>query len=211
MRNYYNISNLSILTFVQLELDNDNEKSFINQVEYQAFNNKKEILDLSKCKDVNIQIYHSIKGGINLDIESISNYNNLGIDIFNINDSFFHDLCYSCSDSNNDIILEDRIRNIYQNYSLCNQECTYNNINLENITIACNCSVKQSLGFEITPLNLEEEKKSSFMDSNIGVLRCYNLVFSFENKLNNIGFLIFIVLLIINAFFLILYYIKGIK
>ena len=107
--------------------------------------------------------------------------------------------------------MEDRIRYIYQNYSLCNQECTYNNINLENMTIACNCSVKQSLGFEITPLNLEEEKKSSFMDSNIGVLRCYNLVFSFENKLNNIGFLIFIVLLIMNAIFLILYYIKGIK
>ena len=100
---------------------------------------------------------------------------------------------------------------IYQNYSLCNQECTYNNINLENRTIVCNCSVKQNISTEITPLKLEEEKESSIMDSNIGVIKCYNLVFSFQNKLKNIGFMIFVVLIIVNAISLVLYFMKGIK
>ena len=34
-----------------------------------------------------------------------------------IKDRFFNDLCYSYSDSNKDIILEDRIKYIYQNFS----------------------------------------------------------------------------------------------
>ena len=79
------------------------------------------------------------------------------------------------------------------------------------MTILCDCSVKQNLSTELTPLNLEEEKKSSFMDSNIGVIRCYNLVFSFENKLKNIGFWIFLILLIANIILIIFYFTKGIK
>ena len=49
----------------------------------------------------------------------ISRFKDLGVDIFNINDSFFNDICHPYSDSKNDIILEDRIIDIYQNYSLC--------------------------------------------------------------------------------------------
>ena len=211
LRKHYNISNSSILSFVQLELDNDDEKSFINQVEYQTFNDKKEVLDLSLCKDVNIQIHHSIKEGINLNKDSISEFNNSGINIFDIKDNFFNDICNSYSNTSNDIILHDRIKYIYQNYSLCNQECIFNNIDLENMTILCDCSVKQNLSTELAPLNLQEEKESSIMDSNIGVIRCYHLVFSLENKLKNVGFLIFVALIIINTLFLILYYMKGIK
>ena len=206
LRNHYNISDESILTFVQLELDNYDTQSFINQVEYLIVNDKKEI-----CKDVNIQIYNSIKEGIYLDMKYITNFNNSGIDIFNIKDKFFNEICNPYSDSKNDIILQDRIKYIYQNYSLCNKECTYNNINIENRTIACNYSVKQNLSTIISPLNLKEEKKSSIMDSNIGVIKCYNLVFSFENKFKNIGFMIFLILMLLNTMFLILYFYKGIK
>ena len=38
LRNHYNISDESILTFVQLELDNYDTQSFINQVEYLIVN-----------------------------------------------------------------------------------------------------------------------------------------------------------------------------
>ena len=141
----------------------------------------------------------------------ISNFNNSGIDIFNIQDIFFNDICNPYSNSENDIILQDRIKYIYQNYSLCNQECSYNNIDIENRAISCNCSVKQNLSTIIEPLNIEKEKKSTIMDSNIGVIKCYKLVFSLENKLKNIGFMIFLVLIIINTIFLILYFYKGIK
>ena len=47
----------------------------------------------------------------------INSLKNLGIDIFNINDSFFWDVCEPYSNEENDLILEDRIKDLYQNYS----------------------------------------------------------------------------------------------
>ena len=100
---------MSILTFFQLEIDNDDSKSLINQIEYLTYDDKKKILDLSLCKDANIQIHYAIKDSINLDKESISSFKDLGFDIFNIKDKFFNDICNPYFDSDNDIILEDRI------------------------------------------------------------------------------------------------------
>ena len=53
-----------------------------------------------------------------MDIDKINSLNNLGIDVFNINHSFFWDVCKPYSDMGNDLILEDRIKDLYQNYSL---------------------------------------------------------------------------------------------
>ena len=66
------------------------------------------------------------------------------------------------------------------------------------MTIICDCKIKDNFSTAISPLNLAEEKESSILDSNIGVVKCYNLVFSFKDKLKNIGFWIFLILIIIN-------------
>ena len=148
---------------------------------------------------------------MNLDISSISSFNDLGIDIFNIKDSFFNDLCNSYSSFDNDIILEDRIKYIFKNYSLCENGCEYNNFNIESMLITCECKVKENISTFIYPLKFEQPKESSIMDSNIGVIKCYNLVFSFNGKLSNIGFWIFLILIIVNIIFLFLYFSNGIK
>ena len=204
LRNFYNISNTSILTLLQLELENDNLNSLINQIEYEIYDNEQQKLNLTLCKDSNIQIYYAIKENTYLDISTISYFKNLGFDIFNINDSFFNDLCTPYSNSKNDIILRDRIKDIYQNYSLCEENCEYNTINIENKTITCDCKVKDNLTTEISSFDLEETKKGSFTDSNIAVIKCYKLVFSFDGKLKNYGFLIFSFFIIINIVVLIL-------
>ena len=211
LRNEYNISNDTIITFFQLELDNNDEKTLINQVEYMTYDDKKKILNLSICKELDIEIIHLIKEDINLDKLSISYFKDLGIDIFNIKESFFNDLCYPFRASKNDIILEDRIKYIFQNYSLCDEGCEYNNINIENMTISCNCKVKENITTIIKPLNFQKEKKISLLDSNIGVVKCYNLVFSWKDKLINIGFWIFLILNIINIIIIIFYFSKGIE
>ena len=106
------------MTFLQIELKNDNSKSLINQVEYQALDGNKTILNLSLCKDVNIDVYYSIKDNTNADFSKAKQLNEKGFDIFNLNDSFYNDICVPYSESDNDIILEDRFKDIYQNYSL---------------------------------------------------------------------------------------------
>ena len=62
LRDHYHIPDSSILTFIQIEIKNSDSKSLINKVEYQAYDgNNNTFLDLSLCKDVNIEIFYSIK------------------------------------------------------------------------------------------------------------------------------------------------------
>ena len=132
----------------------------------------------------------------------------------NIKDKFFSDLCYSYSDSNNDMTIEDRIKYLYQNYSLCEEGCTYNDIDIENMNIACTCKIQgndnESLS-NMTSLVYEQPKETSFFDSNIGVVKCYHLVFSMKDKLNNFGFLIFSILFLFYIIFIICFCRNGIK
>ena len=209
LREKLNISSSRILTFLQMEIDNKNDKSLVNQVEYQVYDDNKNLLDLSLCNDTNIKIFYSLKDK-SLDINSISSFKDSGIDIFNINDSFFNDICQSYSDSKNDIILEDRIKDIYQNYSLCDNGCTYNEFNDSSLTISCDCKVKTNISTNETNLHLEQLDNID-IDSNFGLIKCYNLVFSFKGKLNNIGFWIFLILSIAHIPILFCYFNKGIE
>ena len=209
LRNASNISSSRILTFLQMEINNLNEKSLVNKVEYQVYDENKTLLNLSLCNNANINIFYLIKNN-SLNIESYSNYKDLGIDILNINDSFFNDICYSFSFSKNDIILEDRIKDIYQNYSLCDEGCTYNEINTEYNTISCNCKIKTNITTNESSLYLQSLENIK-LDSNFGIIKCYNLVFSLKGKSNNIGFWIFLILILVQIPFLFIYFYKGIK
>ena len=208
LRNTLNISSDRILTFLQMEINNKNNKSLINQLEYQVYDDNKNILDLSICNDTNIKIFYALKNNI-LDPLFISNFKKSGIDIFNIKDSFFNDICKPYSISKNDLVLEDRIKDIYQNYSLCESECNYNELNIENMTVSCSCNIKTNISINESSLNLEKFDNIN-IESNFGIIKCYKLVFSFNDKLNNIGFWIFIFLVGIQIPLLINYCYKGI-
>ena len=210
LRKVLNISSSRIITFCQIEIDNKNDKSLVNKVEYQVYDDKKNILDLSLCNDSNIQIFHAIKDNSLIDINSISSFKDIGVDILNINDSFFNDICQPYSDSNNDVTLEDRIKDIYQNYSLCEDGCVYNELNTEYMTVSCDCKVKSNVSINDTSLNIENLDNVK-IESNFALVKCYSLVFSFKGKLKNIGFWLLSFLLIGNIIFLVLYFAKGIK
>ena len=211
LRKEYNISSNEILTILQIEIDKMNEKALTSQVEYAIYNDQKEKLDLSFCKDVKVKVNYDIKNTDLLNKTMIDYYSELGIDIFDNQDSFFNDLCYPFSISNSDVILKDRILDIYQNYSLCDNGCEYDNIDIENMTVSCSCPIKINITTEVSEPALVEMVQETFKDSNIGVLRCYNLVFNLENKLKNVGFLIFLFLIIFHIICYILYFINGIK
>ena len=211
LRKENNISNSSIITIFQMEINNNDEKSLYNQIIYTTFDEKLNELDLSVCQDVKTQIHYFIKDDSKLNIDKVSNFKNIGVDILNINDDFFTNLCYAFSDSNKDMILEDRIKYIFENYSLCEEGCTYNYIDIEQRSISCNCKIKGNISTILNPLVFDSGKEISFFDSNIGVSKCYNLVFSSYNKMNNIGFIIFCILIIIYFIIIIIQIKKGIK
>ena len=209
LRNKLNIPSSEIITFLQLEIYSRNSQSLVNKVEYQAYNENKTIIDLSICNDADIQVFHLI----NNDSYNLSDYNTFkdkGIDIFNINDEFFNNICNPFSKSKNDLVLKDRIKDIYQNYSICDEDCVYNSINFENKTIACDCKVKTNLSIEEPTLNIIKYNDIK-IESNFGIIKCYKLVFSFNGKLTNIGFWIFLILVITHIPLLFYYFCKGIK
>ena len=112
-----NLTNNETLTFLKIEIDKMNDKALTNQLEYRIYNHEKEFLNLSVCENILVKVHYNIKDNSKLNKSMILYYSELGIDIFNLNDSFFNDICYPFSNSNNDIILNDRISDIYQNYS----------------------------------------------------------------------------------------------
>ena len=61
LRDKYHIAPSRIITFLQLELDENNEQSLVNKVEYQAYDDKKNILNLDICNNSNIKIFYAIK------------------------------------------------------------------------------------------------------------------------------------------------------
>ena len=141
----------------------------------------------------------------------ISQYSELGIDIFNSQDSFFNDICYPFSISNSDVILKDRVSDIYQNYSLCDNGCEYEQIDIQNMSVTCSCNIKTEINTEVSPPVFGEIVEDTFKDSNFGVIRCYNLVFSLDNKLHNIGFLILLLFVLAHIICFIIYFISGIN
>ena len=211
LRNYYNISNSSFITLLILELYNNNSKSLINQVEYEAYDHNFTKLNLKLCKDVNIPIYYNIKEDAlkDIDIDKIKTLKNLGIDVFNINDSFFWEVCKPYSDTGNDLILEDRIKDLYQNFSLCEDGCTYKDLSLDNMTVLCDCKIKENITTVVSDINLDKIKYET--TSNFDIIKCYDIIFKFKLKLTNIGFWIFTVILILHFILLFYYFYTGVQ
>ena len=180
-----------IFRIVQINSKNSNPYCLNEDVEYKVYNQFGEVVDLSCCNDVKITIQNKISKEL-FDLDKIQNFLNKGIDIFNLKDDFFNDICYPYSDENSDsdMTLKDRVSNIYLNYSLCGKECEKYLIN-DNLTyVNCSCDVKQDISKEEKEGNFKTFLKP-FLYSNFGVIRCYNLVFSIAGKLKNIGFWIF--------------------
>ena len=211
LRKQYNLSSDEILTILQIEIDKKNEKALTNQVEYGIYDKNKNNLDLSYCKGVPIKVNYQIKDASLINKTMVSYYSEKGIDIFNSKDSFFNDICYSYSEGGSDIILKDRVLDIYQNFSLCDTFCTYDTIDIESMSVTCSCDVKLEINVEVSEPAFATIIKDSFKDSNFGVIFCYNLVFSLGYKLENIGFLLFLILVIIHIILFLSYFCKGIN
>ena len=210
LREKNNLPQDSILTVIQIEIYKYDEKSLTNKLEYAVYNEEKTKLDLSVCDKDKIEINYAITNISALDLEKIAYFADMDVDVFNSKDEFFNDICFPYSENNSDMILKDRISNIYQNFSLCDNNCEYNNINISSKSISCYCYTKSEIETEKPPLKFDKIYLDLFGEATFGVIKCFNLVFSSKNKLENIGFLIFSVLIFLHIPIIIYYIINGI-
>ena len=211
LRDKYNLKTDEIISIMAIEIDPLNEKVLRNQIEYNVYDEKKNKLDLSFCQDKYISVNYKIINSSNINKTMIEYFSNLDVDIFDIKDAFFNDICLPFSFSDTDLILRDRINDIYQNYSLCEENCEYENIDIETMSVKCTCQVKTEINIERKPPVFYEIILNTFKDSNFGVLECFRQVFGFSNKLKNYGFLISLIIIILHIPLFIIYFIYKIK
>ena len=223
---FYHLNKNEILYIISVDSLTKISSKSTNDYSFQIYlENGTQLKDLSACKDTLISISFPI---IN---EDIVNFNlaeyfyEQGYDIYDLNSNFYNEKCTSVNINNSDIIIHDRLNDIYpSNASICPNNCKLNSTDIKFKRFNCLCKIntlsernnRNKDGDEDTEsfdINIDNLKKS-FIDLkniNIYILKCYKLLFTKKGLLYNIGSYIIIFtffIYIINTF---LFCFKGYK
>ena len=155
------------------------------------------------CQNETIAVTQNLTAKLSENIEKFELQNYLsdqGINIFDMNDPFYTDLCYDFDNpSNKDIPLSERITSVYPDITLCDEGCQMDGIDLESMTALCNCKFNDIANSNIIKDNaILESVVGDVFDiinsSNILVMKCYNYIFThFSNSVGGILSLVSIV------------------
>jgi hypothetical protein len=181
----------------------------VSKLEYEVYyplngtNLKK--LELNICKNINVEILNKV------------NINANEIDKYNPKSGFYNDICYSyTSDKGTDMSLEDRKKQfIEKNYSLCEENCVFKDYDEETKNAKCSCPIKINVPL-ISEINIDKERlKESFSNitniANLNVMKCYNVLFSKQGILYNIGFYVILPINLLYFITVIIFYYKDFK
>ena len=179
--------------------------SYMNLLNYSLYDINGNKIKYINCKLKLFSIFHKINlSKIDLNISMIVQFKELkGIDIFNINDKFFYDICFKYkSNAGTDIPISTRVKYLYQNVSFCNySDGIYLSFEYENqeLYIECGYGIYDRTFTKPYLYELDKNLTSITKYSNMKVLGCYDLVFdiTFKNFFTNLGsFLIFYIFLL---------------
>ena len=146
------------------------------------------------CKEETIKVTQNLTSILKEDTEKYELQTFLidqGINIFNMDDPFYTDLCYNFENPyDKDIPLSQRIKIIYPAVSLCDEGCQMDGINLDNMTALCNCKFNEIADNNMIKdnalLNSVVGDVFDFVESsNILVMKCYK--YMFKDFSNSIG------------------------
>ena len=196
LKDYYKINDF---TFEVINYIRDNQP---NQIQYFIFNTKTgDNLDLSLCNKTTNEVLIQISSLKKVDNKIVKKLSTEGINVFDLKSDFFTDICYQySSEEGNDITLEDRVANYFQNMTLCDDNCKFNNINLDSLTANCSCSIDYN-GFtnDIKDNKIIESYNETNRYNNFNVLKCASKAFEPNNIIYNYGFFSLGTLLIFSS------------
>ena len=209
------LPNNSDLYILCLETPNKLSNSSVNDFSYQVFNNKGEILDISICNNISVEISSPIIDKDLINFKYASALAEQNIDIYDINSEFYYDNCLGAYINKSDITITDRQKTIYpNNISLCVSDCKYIGVNINNSRIICECNSQFStqnyqLSYDEEGKFFEEVEHNFFIYLidliNYQVFTCHKLIFQKKSYINNAGFyvgisLLFLITVMISIF-----------
>jgi hypothetical protein len=115
------------------------------------------------------------------------------INIFNLSDEFYTDICYNyVSRNGKDVPLSDRIKAYYPNITLCESGCICKGVDLVTMESICECKFNVLLKNEFIEdnallSNTIGEVFELIRSSNLLILKCYEGVFKKENIVKSYG------------------------
>ena len=208
--------------FLIIKIDFKSEDLSSTYVQYEIYHPKDlHKISLEICKNITINI--KIPFNLNNDTKSLCLYmQDSDFDIFNINDSFYNDICSTYTAQNGaDMTLSDRKTYIYDNINSvsfsCQEDCEFISYDCETQKVNCDCHVQISETInDISKISFDKKELldsfySVLKNSNFLVLKCFKLVFSLIGQKNNYGSYMmtgFMVLFIVPT---IIYIVKGQK
>ena len=179
-----------------------------------------EKLDANKsCSDKNIIMYENLLSLLN-DPLALKLLEDQKINIFDLNDAFYHDICFHFKSPNGkDATLQDRMKSFYPNVTLCDAGCKNKGLNFTTMKAECECKFQDLLSKNIYENDLFgnnilmkeslEEISEMLSNLNIEILMCFKDVFDYEYfKKNKSGFII-MAIFILYTIFIFYYYMKS--
>ena len=162
------------------------------------------------CSEDTVIMKEDVKSQLNntnKDINSILYLTGQNIDVFNISDEFYTDICFHYESPNGkDIALKDRIQVFYPNITLCEDGCTNKGVDLASMESICDCKFNDLINNELFGDNalisgITGEISDLLSNSNLDILQCYEDVFRKKYILKNVGGFIIIVITFIEIIF----------
>ena len=201
-------SNLIIGMFIQ---NNNNDYYFFNP-------NNGDILDYKKiCNNTTIIVKEDLFSKIDnskTNINSILYLTEQNINVFNITNVFYTDICFKFdSPIDKDIALKDRVALYYPNITLCENGCQTKGVNLTSLRAICNCKLNDIMKKNIFENNaIYQSTLGNIEDiiskTNIEVVKCFKEVFTYKYAFSSIGLYVILVLLISVIILTIIYFKK---
>ena len=145
-------------------------------------------------------------------VENLTSFNSKypEIELYNIDDQFYNDICYKfTSENNTDMTLNDRRQEYYINKSLCEENCFLEQllINENGVRSVCSCELKNKFCFNKNPGRSDEIPSISKM--NAQAILCIERTFKAENVAKNPVFWVFVILIIFLIVMLLAYIFYG--
>ena len=215
IKGHYTTENAFYLMQIDLNDKKSIKNEFSSHTKYKMYLLNGDEIDINDiCKELEVKVEKNIKLSKKLENnnELMSRMLEEGINVYDKNDPFFNDKCYPYTDEHgNDVPLENRKEDYYQNTIYCIDGCEYNNINVNTSNIICNCKIdsltvkkdeedKSILGY--LDDNKYDKEISSNSHSTIDVVQCYEKTFEKENIKKNVGFWIYAGIILLSLLLL---------
>lgn len=180
-----NIPNEDSLIIAKIDIDRE-PSTITKQVEYKVYTKEGTPLNTDVCSVINIDISYPLS---DIDLTKGEFLINQGIDIYNISDPFYNDVCFIYAENGTDFTLNQRRELIYENISFCEENCNYEGIDYNISKVLCSCYEKSSFDNTITNKPLVNNQQFSQLPiTTLEIAKCYKDILNWNNVKDNIGF-----------------------